>query len=138
MELFGIGPLELLTILVLALIVLGPKDMVKTGQQLGKFLRDLIRSPAWKSMMNTSREIRDLPTRLVRESGMQEEIAEINQMRSDLNLSNLTGTLLQESGIPETQEEINRLKKEVDASLVLPDPADPPQEQQKEEQTANE
>jgi Sec-independent protein translocase protein TatA len=39
MEFLGVGPLELFFILVLALIVLGPKDMIKTGRQLGSFLR---------------------------------------------------------------------------------------------------
>jgi sec-independent protein translocase protein TatB len=117
MELFGIGPMELLFILVLALVVLGPKDMVKTGQSLGRFLRNLVRSPAWKSMMNTSREIRELPTRLVRESGLQEEVAEINRMRSDLDLSNLPRRLIEESGISEAQQDLNQLKSETQVDL---------------------
>ena len=46
MELFGIGPLELLFILIIALIVLGPKDMVKAGRTLGRFMRQLMMSDA--------------------------------------------------------------------------------------------
>jgi Sec-independent protein translocase protein TatA len=36
MDFLGVGPLELLFILLIALIVLGPNDMVKTGRTLGK------------------------------------------------------------------------------------------------------
>ncbi len=125
MELFGVGPMELLFILVLALVVLGPKDMVKTGQRLGKFLRNLVRSPAWKSMMNTSREIRELPTRLVRESGLEEEVAEINKMRSNLDISSLPRKLIEESGIEETQQELSQLKSETYINVEIPKPDDP-------------
>ena len=38
MEILGIGPLELIFILLIALIVLGPGDMVKTGRTIGRFL----------------------------------------------------------------------------------------------------
>ncbi len=82
MEIFGIGPLELLFILLIMLIVLGPKDMVKTGQRLGRMIRNLTRSPTWIAMMNTSREIREMPTRLVRESGLEEEVSEISKLRN--------------------------------------------------------
>lgn len=135
MELFGIGPMELFFILVLALVVLGPKDMVKTGQRLGKFLRDLVRSPAWKSMMNTSRELRELPTRLVRESGLQEEVAEINKMRSDLDLSNLPRKLIEQSGIPEAQQEISQLQAETRLSVEESFPIEIAKDPQPEQET---
>lgn len=135
MELFGIGPMELFFILVLALVVLGPKDMVKTGQRLGKFLRDLVRSPAWKSMMNTSRELRELPTRLVRESGLQEEVAEINKMRSDLDLSNLPRKLIEQSGIPEAQQEISQLQAETRLSVEESFPIEIANDTQPEQET---
>jgi len=39
----GIGPLELLLILVIALVVVGPKKLPEMGRQAGKMLRDLRR-----------------------------------------------------------------------------------------------
>lgn len=39
MDILGVGPLELIFILLLALIIMGPKDMVKSGRTIGRFLR---------------------------------------------------------------------------------------------------
>lgn len=41
MDFFGIGPLELLLILVLALLLFGPARLVKISRQLGKTTRSL-------------------------------------------------------------------------------------------------
>ena len=70
MELFGVGPLELLLILMIALIVLGPRDMIKTGRSMGRFLRKTILSPTWVKMQQ---EIRNLPYQMMREAGLEEE-----------------------------------------------------------------
>ena len=72
MDFLGIGPLEVLFILLIALIIFGPKDIVKAGQATGRFLRNLIRSPGWQTVQRTSRELRNLPNRLVREAGLEE------------------------------------------------------------------
>jgi sec-independent protein translocase protein TatB len=69
MELFGIGPLELLFILIIALIVLGPRDMVKAGNTLGRLLRKTILSPTW---LKIQREVRSLPYQMMREAGLEE------------------------------------------------------------------
>ena len=80
MEILGIGPLELVLILIIALIVMGPKDMAKAGLTVGKFLRKVVSSPTWGTIRRTSKEIKYLPNRLMREAGLEEaEIAEIQQ-----------------------------------------------------------
>jgi sec-independent protein translocase protein TatB len=80
MEFLGIGPLELILILIIALIVMGPKDMAKAGLTVGKFLRKVVSSPTWGTIRRTSHEIKYLPNRLMREAGLEEsEIAEIQQ-----------------------------------------------------------
>ena len=80
MEIFGIGPMELAFIALLAIIVLGPKDMVKAGRTIGRFLRKVVTSPAWKSVTRTSQEIRNLPTKLIREAGIEEEMAKLQEI----------------------------------------------------------
>lgn len=72
MEFLGIGPLELLFVVIIALIVLGPKDMVKAGKTLGRTLRKIVTSPSWRAVQQTSRELRQLPNRLIREAGIEE------------------------------------------------------------------
>lgn len=44
MDFFGIGPLELLLILILALVVFGPEKLPAMGRQLGKGIRELRKS----------------------------------------------------------------------------------------------
>jgi sec-independent protein translocase protein TatB len=72
MEFLGIGPLELLLIVFLALIILGPKDLEKTAKNLGKGLNRLVRSDTWKTVTEASRQLRTLPTKLMRDANLEE------------------------------------------------------------------
>ena len=76
MEILGIGPSELLFIIIIALIVLGPKDMQKAGKTVGRWLNNLVRSDGWKAFQQTSREIRTLPTKLMRDANLELEETE--------------------------------------------------------------
>ena len=80
MDFLGIGPLEVIFILLIALIIFGPKDIVKAGQATGKFLRKIIKSPGWQSVQKTSSDLRNLPNKLIREAGLEEAQEEINQI----------------------------------------------------------
>ncbi len=79
MEILGIGMPELLFIILIAMIVLGPRDMQKAGRTIGRWLRDLTTSDGWKVFQRTSREIRSLPTRLMREAQFEELDKELHQ-----------------------------------------------------------
>ncbi|MFN3491798.1 MAG: twin-arginine translocase TatA/TatE family subunit [Anaerolineales bacterium] len=79
MEILGIGINELIFILIIALLVLGPKDMQKTGKTIGRWLRDIQKSEGWKVFQQTSREIRALPTKLIRDAN-----TEINEIGKDI------------------------------------------------------
>lgn len=88
MEILGIGPSELLFIILIALIVLGPKDMQKAGKTVGRWLNNLVRSDGWKAFQQTSREIRSLPTKLMREANM-----EMAEMEKDIRKATGEGAL---------------------------------------------
>jgi sec-independent protein translocase protein TatB len=72
MEILGIGPSELIFIVIIAIIVLGPKDMQKAGRTIGKWLRNVVTSDGWKLFQQTSREIQTLPNRLMRDAALDE------------------------------------------------------------------
>lgn len=72
MEILGIGASELIFILLIAIIVLGPKDMQKAGKTVGRWLNQFIKSDGWKALQRASKEIRNLPTNLMREANMEE------------------------------------------------------------------
>lgn len=72
MEILGIGPSELAFIIIIALILLGPRDMQKAGLTIGRWLRRIVTSDGWKLFQQTSREIQTLPNRLMREAALEE------------------------------------------------------------------
>lgn len=72
MEFLGIGPLELLFILLIILLVVGPRDIAKTGRSVGRFLNQVYRSESWKMLNEASRTLRTLPNRLAREASLEE------------------------------------------------------------------
>src|SRR5919106_5642378 len=71
MEILGIGLQELIFVLIIALIVLGPKDMQKAGRTIGRWLNQLVQSDSWKVFQKTSSELRNLPRNLMREANME-------------------------------------------------------------------
>lgn len=92
MEIFGVGILEVILILVIAVIVLGPEGMVKAAQSIGRFMRKVIKSPIWAQLMDTQRELREMPTRLVREAGLEEDIKELKKTQQDLRNVDIKAT----------------------------------------------
>ncbi len=80
MEILGIGPSELAFIIIIALILLGPRDMQKAGRVVGKWLRRIVTSDGWKLFQQTSREIQTLPNRLMREAALEE----MKELQKDL------------------------------------------------------
>jgi sec-independent protein translocase protein TatB len=93
MEILGIGPMELVFILIIALIILGPKDMAKAGRTLGKFMRDVVKSDTWKAIRTTTKEIEHLPNRMMREAGLEEDLKDLNNLSKSLNADELTKTI---------------------------------------------
>lgn len=72
MDIFGIGWLELVFILIIAMIVVGPRDLGKTGRQIGRFLNRMYKSESWRMLNEASRTLRTLPNRLAREAALEE------------------------------------------------------------------
>lgn len=72
MDVFGIGILELVFILIIAMIVVGPRDLGKVGRQVGRFLNRMYKSESWRMLNEASRTLRNLPNRLAREAALDE------------------------------------------------------------------
>lgn len=87
MDIFGIGPTELVFIILIALILLGPKDMQKTGRTIGRFLRDMTTSESWRAFRDTSRELRNLPTRLMREANIEDLQKDVGKIGKEIEES---------------------------------------------------
>ncbi|HBG75076.1 MAG: hypothetical protein A2X25_04285 [Chloroflexi bacterium GWB2_49_20] len=72
MDFLGVGPMELFFVIILALIILGPKDMQKAGRTMGRWMNNLVKSDTWKLVRQASNKIKYLPNELMREAGLDE------------------------------------------------------------------
>jgi Sec-independent protein translocase protein TatA len=102
MEILNIGPFEVILIVIIALILLGPTGMIEFMRKAGKWIRKIIRSPLWKDILSTSKEIRSLPQKIVREADLEEEFKEFEAWRA------------QKRGIEKNlQKSINEINSEI-------------------------
>ena len=85
MNILGVGPLELLILAVIALLVLGPKGMTDLGRKTGRLIRRITRSSIWQDIVSTSRDINDLPRKIMQETDLEKEM---NELRASATLEN--------------------------------------------------
>ena len=110
MQIFNVGVLELLFILIIAFIVLGPKRTITTARDVGNWVRNLARSPIWRDIVSTSSEIRDLPRKMMDDAELQKLITEL-----DLSAQEVKDILVQTQ--IETDEELSKLEEEINQEL---------------------
>jgi len=121
MEFLGIGPLELLFIFLIALVFLGPRDIVKTGRTLGQFLNRIVKSPTWQAIKQTSREMRYLPNKLMREAGMEEEIKDFQEINREIQEMKKISSPI---NYPGGDKEIREPSKDLSAWITSPNEQD--------------
>jgi Sec-independent protein translocase protein TatA len=68
MEILGVGLPELIFILLLVLVIFGPKDLEKAGKMAGRAIFRFLNSDTWKAI----RQVGKLPAELVRQAGLDE------------------------------------------------------------------
>ena len=95
---FGLGIPELILVFVLALILLGPQDMVKTARTLGRAISHFVKSPLWRQFLDTTRTLSELPTQIVREAGLEEDMQNLKKAGRDLRVE------FKEAARPVTEE----------------------------------
>ena len=78
MKILNVGTLELVFILLLVLIVLGPRKAVKTAGDLGTLIKKVTSSRFWRDLVITSEEIRDLPRKMMDEAELQNSISSLD------------------------------------------------------------
>ena len=121
MEFLGIGPLELLLIIILALVVFSPKDIAGGGKAVGRWINRLSRSDTYRSMKQVSQELQDLPNRLAREAHLEE----LKDLEKEVKSA---GDALRLDAPPQPPVPAIENRNEDSASVTKPDlqPAEPP------------
>ena len=84
MKIFNIGIPEAVFLLVVTVIFLGPNQIVDFAGKLGRFIRKVTHSELWTTIWQTSRDIRNLPNTLAKETGFEENLQEIKKTASNI------------------------------------------------------
>ena len=79
MKIFNVGAPEIIFIVLLALIIFGPKRLIRNMQSFGKWLRSISKSPIVRDFVRTTEDIRNLPNELLRESGLEQDLKEVQR-----------------------------------------------------------
>jgi len=89
MEFLGIGPLELIFIIVIILLIVGPKDVARVSRTLGHGLNRLYKSDNYKLIQKASAELRNLPQELMKEANLEElqKMAEVPELKAGFSLN---------------------------------------------------
>jgi Sec-independent protein translocase protein TatA len=120
MEIFGIGFPELLFIFVIALIVLGPRNMVKTSRQVSDGINKIVTSNTWKSVIQdtglpeTLRDFQEKTRDLVNPSIPILRSTSNNSISSSIDHETPTVVL----GIPNKPDGINQIYNEQSANNI--------------------
>ena len=129
MEILGVGLPELALIVLVALILLGPKDMVSAGKTLGKALNKFYKSGTWHTMRRTGEEIQQLPTRLMREANL-EEFNELRELKDQVGeqIQEVTNTIRPKGYYPRAIDEAAGLRAKPRSAPAVDAPRPTPPE----------
>jgi len=77
MDFFGIGLPEIVLILLLVVIIFGPKDLEKMARTIGRGLSRFVKSDTFRDL----RRIGELPTEIARKAGLDEFRASVSSTK---------------------------------------------------------
>jgi Sec-independent protein translocase protein TatA len=117
MTFLNIGILEIILLLVVMIIFLGPEQVVDMAGKFGRFIRKITRSEFWTTVSDTSREIRRIHKTLVEETGLEESIQDIKQTTDELQgqLSEVQDELSEEASVQ--LEEFEQTKADLNGAV---------------------
>lgn len=87
MKVFNLGIGEILFILLLVVIIFGPKSLVKTAREAGAFLRKVTQSPYWKEVWATRRELEEIPKMIAKEAQLNETLRDLDHDTRNISSS---------------------------------------------------
>jgi sec-independent protein translocase protein TatB len=116
----GVGPFELILILVIALIILGPERMISASRGFARFIRKLLTSSTWRTVQDVQQEIRTIPNQLLREAGL-EDIDKVVPTAEEIS---------KEAGLDQLNRDVKKIQSEMaewssEAPTIQPPPPKP-------------
>jgi len=84
MKVFNVGALEFVFILLLAFIVLGPEKAIKAAGDVARWIKGLTSSQFWQDLVSTSKEIQEIPRKLMEDADIQNTIADLDRYTGEI------------------------------------------------------
>jgi Sec-independent protein translocase protein TatA len=123
MEIFGIGILEVILIVLIALIFLGPQDTIKAGRSLGRAVRRFFSSEEWRTLLQASKEIRTIPEKLLEETGLdhpEDILPSEAEIRQEAGLDDLEKNMAEWNADLDTMKKTGEAPAEQPVGQILP------------------
>ena len=112
MRIFNVGIREVILLLVILLILFGPRQLQENARKTAQAIRRFVRSDTWRSFLGIYDDVNNIKEEVIRESGIrevQDSLRGINRqlsgIDSDLHQSDWTGTGSVTQNEPETADE---------------------------------
>jgi Sec-independent protein translocase protein TatA len=131
----GIGAPELLLILLLIVMILGPERAKEAGTTAGRFIKRMTSSEFWRELVQAAHFMQQLPQNLVRMAELEDIATRLNQdmasMQRDLKtvsqpLENITASRVLKEPLQAIQSADQELRRAVSGSLASAQPAPVP------------
>ena len=120
MRIFNVGIREVILLLVIMLILFGPRQMQENARNLAKTIRRFVRSDTWRTFLGLVDDVNTIKDQVIRESGIKEVQDSLRGVNRQLG---------------ELDSDLRKLEPEIqDAPLT----AEPNGERQKAEEQQNE
>lgn len=88
MRIFNVGIREILLLMLILLILFGPRQLQENARKLARSIRSFLRSDAWRSFLGVYDDVNNIKDQVIRESGIQEvrdSLRGINRQLDDLD-----------------------------------------------------
>ncbi|EKD89109.1 MAG: hypothetical protein ACD_34C00193G0004 [uncultured bacterium] len=118
MNFLNLGLPEVIFIILLALIIFGPNNMVKSAKEVGGLLKKVTKSPYWQEVWATKRELDELPKMLAKEANFNETIRDLDNTVK--NSSGSANTLVSELLKEVNQSTQDKTKVNEPENSILP------------------
>lgn len=110
MKIFNIGFPELILVLIIMLIFVGPGGMQESVRKLARLIRHVVRSETWRTFTSFFNEVKEFPAQVMKEVELEELGKDLKNELIEINQS--VGT-----GITAAQSEMNDVLQSQEAEL---------------------
>jgi len=127
MRIFNVGIREVILLLVLMLILFGPRQMQENARKLARGIRRFVRSDTWRMFLGVYDDVNSIRDEVIRESGIREVQDSLRGVNRQLN--ELDSDIRRAAEIPHAQEETEVKSPQTDDAAEIEESHEPESEQ---------